>query len=800
MALITAALLSLAGCSGADTPPAGNTAAGPTVQIRQIGDDLPRRASQLSNVLIQCRGSCESIAAQINTLGGRIEQQYRNTAAVAAVLPADAVARLETLADVVAIEKNSLIERPRPVDKADVNGLVDPVRLDALYPDPPARPVQPNSFRFDGDLNRTSELHEQGIFGNEVIVAIIDSGTANNPDVVPALAGSIIGGESFVPDPDEPSATSTLNDDHGTWVATMIAGHARITLPKDDPLAQSILFHAPQSATELNATEITVPLVGSAPGAKIYTLKVFAADQDGTPRARTLAALDRVLTLKRNFNNGVPSVPVAGDGSEDNPFVYDSLDIKVLNISLGGPTLFPGYEIEDRLVDAMLEEGIVVTVSAGNAGFAAMTGDSPGTSFSAITVGAANDPVHERILRDQQLGPGAGLLYRPNDILQIAEFSSRGPTAGGQSDPDLVANGVATYVQGADGHTALVSGTSFSAPTVAGAAALLWELFPDADAAAIREALIAGANADLVGGNPGVFDQGAGFLDVAAARQRLAAHQSADPPEIEEPVDEPVPVTRRLRELDITPLAFDDEPISIQVKLGPGEVRHFFLPSNEETAGFTIDITEVTPELPPEAQNQWFGDDLMVTLIDAPTSVDMVRYADFVFQPQSIRIEPVQTGLLRLAVMGDWTNAGDVTARLLIQRHQRPQPAPAIRGTVRDGQTDTFELTIPAGLEQLNATLSWPTGWAYFPAHDLDLVLMDPAGTTILEGVSLASPERVTIDNPPAGTWTVMVDGYELHGLRSPYAVTLTDSAGQPLRRLDDDAVNADTSAVSTAP
>ena len=190
-------------------------------------------------------------------------------------------------------------------------------------------------------------------------------------------------------------------------------------------------------------------MVGTAPAAKIYALKVFPSQGGGAPESRIIAAMDRAITLRRNFNNGVPSVPVAGSGTEDSPFRFDSLNIKVVNMSLGGPTLFAGGDIEDQLTLAMLEVGITLVTSAGNDGFAAMTGGSPGTGIGSLTTGASSTPVHERILRDIQfatLPVGIGQLYRPSNEVQTAYFSSRGPTADGRLDPDLSANGFASYV------------------------------------------------------------------------------------------------------------------------------------------------------------------------------------------------------------------------------------------------------------------------------------------------------------------------------------------------------------------
>ena len=57
---------------------------------------------------------------------------------------------------------------------------------------------------------------------------------------------------------------------------------------------------------------------------------------------------------------------------------------------------------------ALLDAGITVVTSAGNDGFAAMTGGSPGTGFGSLTIGASSTPVHERVLRDNQFGVGIG--------------------------------------------------------------------------------------------------------------------------------------------------------------------------------------------------------------------------------------------------------------------------------------------------------------------------------------------------------------------------------------------------------
>jgi len=453
------------------------------------------------NVIIQCASDCGVVTQQITSLGGTVYKAYQNFPAIAATVPNNLMSRLQSSAPVKAIDKDFRVARPSPRHVVSLSNVTTRPNLSstnlntALARD--FLTTFPANYNFNNSLTGATQLHNMDITGSGVVVAVIDTGTANNSDVVPALAGSVIGGENFVDFPNEPSATSTLNDDHGTWVGSMIASHLGMVLPNDDELVQSLLAHAPDSVLPFSNDESLVPMMGSAPDASIYAMKVFSVDGDGTAASTVIEAMDRAITLKQNYNEGLPSVPVAGDGSEDDPFVYDSLNIQVVNLSLGGPTMFPGHGLDDLIALAMLREGITVVSAAGNEGTSAMTGGSPGTSVGSLTVGALNTPQHERILRDLQFGPGTGLLFRPNSQTQISWFSSRGPTADGRAGVDVVANGFASFVQGADGGISIISGTSFAAPTTAGAAALLWQAKPDANANQVRMALIDSADKAL---------------------------------------------------------------------------------------------------------------------------------------------------------------------------------------------------------------------------------------------------------------------------------------------------------------
>lgn len=185
-------------------------------------------------------------------------------------------------------------------------------------------------------------------------------------------------------------------------------------------------------------------------------------------------------------------------------WVVDSLGVQIISSSLGYRYDFPDGDYPfsmmngattptTRAANVAARKGVLVVNSTGNRGPAPGSLSAPADADTIVAVGAvtATD--------------------------SIASFSGRGPTADNRVKPDVVARGV--NVTGADGSTVagyrVASGTSVAAPLIAGAAALLkqvWRGQAQLSPMSIRDALrLAGSR--RIPNN----DYGFGIPDVASA-------------------------------------------------------------------------------------------------------------------------------------------------------------------------------------------------------------------------------------------------------------------------------------------
>ena len=78
--------------------------------------------------------------------------------------------------------------------------------------------------------------------------------------------------------------------------------------------------------------------------------------------------------------------------------------------------------------------------------------------------------------------------------------------------------------------------------------------------------------------------------------------------------------------------------------------------------------------------------------------------------------------------------------------------------TIANLAQQTYTVAVPAGTTSLRATIGSPSD----PGADLDLFVFRPNGTLGGQSADGDSEESVTIANPVAGTWTVLVDGFSV--------------------------------------
>jgi len=472
----------------------------------------------------------------------------------------------------------------------------------------------------------------------------------------------------------------------------------------------------------------------------------------GAPESTVIAAMERVIQLRENFDNGMPETR-RSDGS------YVALNIKVCNMSLGGATLYAGRDLEDEVTQAFLEHDIVLVTSAGNAGPSGTTGGSPGTGFGSLTVGASSSAVHERILRDLGYGPGIGARYRPFADTQMSYFSSRGPTADGRVDPELVANGFASYGQGfaaTVNSISLASGTSFSTPTVAGIAAVLRQAVPDATARQVRNALIMSADQSVLKDGSGALDMGNGYVNAVAARDLLQDMVAPDTPGTEGGVSTDVKVNiGQGTGLQV----FQGNTTRRAASLLPGQRFDTYYRVLPNTKAIVVRLFGVTPGA---VQNEFFGDDILLSVHSAKTSaIGEGDYPVFAFSTGGTwAIENPEEGLMRVTMSGDWTNASAIGASVNIYAIADPVSQLTADQKIADGETLVYKVAVPAGAKQLTARASWTGTWDSYPTNDMDIILVDPNGGAYFEGATINSPEYVEVADPVSGDWYVLISGY----------------------------------------
>jgi len=264
--------------------------------------------------------------------------------------------------------------------------------------------------RIDGELSSTVSGNGSGSVS--VDVAVLDTGIdIDHPDL------NVVGGKNC-------QSGSSYDDAHG---------------------------HGTHVAGTIAAKDNSIGVVGVAPGARLYAVKVLDDSGSGTTSS-IICGIDWVTA--------------------------NASTIEVANMSLGGQgfdSSCGGSDTYHNAICKSVNAGVTYAVAAGNSSQNAQF-YRPATYAEVITVSALAD-------FNGQPGGGAASTCRTDVDDTFANFSNYG------SDVDLIAPGVCIYSTYKDGGYSTSSGTSMASPHVAGAAALYKANNPSATPAQVKTAL-----------------------------------------------------------------------------------------------------------------------------------------------------------------------------------------------------------------------------------------------------------------------------------------------------------------------
>lgn len=217
--------------------------------------------------------------------------------------------------------------------------------------------------------------------------------------------------------------------------------------------------------------------IGSAPNAEYFLFKT-----ENNNAESKLEEINWTMAAEKADSIGVDVI-----NSSLGYSVFDDKSTSYTYANMDGKTA-----IITKAANIAFEKGILVVSSAGNEG---------------------ND--EWRYITAPADGPNVLTLGAVSAQRNIANFSSRGPSADGRIKPDVCAVGDGSLVINESGKVGYSSGTSFSSPIMAGLAACLWQMNPALTNRAIRS-MIVKASDNLANPNN---NKGYGIPDFSRAMQ-----------------------------------------------------------------------------------------------------------------------------------------------------------------------------------------------------------------------------------------------------------------------------------------
>ncbi len=412
-----------------------------------------------------------------------------------------------------------------------------------------------------------------GIDGTGIKIAVIDTGVDfNHPDLFGwGPDGKVIGGYNFIEENQLPMDTNG----HGTKVAGIIAADgntlgvahkAKILAYKvsedGEGVSSELIRKAIEKAIEDKADIINISLGVNKTNSKIDSavnhawdngiFVVTAAGNDG-PELETIGSPGRnfeSITVGATYNNMTSSliatleidenqytvIPMVGSLKTQEPIIEKIVfggfgknsDLENIDVKNAILIVERGSDIEGELLFFSIKE-----MNAAKAGAKALIvyNNQPGIFLGELihefsepgyvpqipVVSIDREEGLEIIKAIERKSLGImNLFYNPDFI---AHFSSRGPVSPFYIKPDIVAPGAYINTTQINSSYNFTSGTSFAAPHVSGAAALLLQKNPELQNYEIKSLLVTTVQpvSNAYGQKFSLHESGSGRLDIANA-------------------------------------------------------------------------------------------------------------------------------------------------------------------------------------------------------------------------------------------------------------------------------------------
>jgi len=369
--------------------------------------------------------------------------------------------------------------------------------------------------------------YSYGYDGSGIIISVIDTGVDfNHPDIFGfGIDGKIIGGYDFVDNDNIPEDT----DGHGTQVTGIIAANgslkgiapnSKILVYKvsedGESVPTSMIIKAIEKSIEDGADIINISLGINQTNVKIdqavtkaiqNNIFVVTAAGNFGPELNTIgspAMNPNAITVGATFNdvqNSLVSIfeienktfnvfPMVGTQSLDEPITsqivfgkYGKIqDLSDLDIEGSILLVERGSDVENEIVyfsdkeknaSALGAKAIIVYNNEPGIFFGELIHEHVDESYNptipALSLSKEDGLIVKEVLKSNVDGT-LDIFYHPDFV---AHFSSRGPVSHFYIKPDLVAPGAFINTTNINKDYSISSGTSFAAPHVAGAAALI---------------------------------------------------------------------------------------------------------------------------------------------------------------------------------------------------------------------------------------------------------------------------------------------------------------------------------------